>query len=514
MDSSKDKVEYGMEEFPPGRDQANQQPDDFGEQATGYEKLGIIGTIRTFKKATLICFLMTFAAATDGYQIGMNGNVVANAGFVDRFGTETNAAGKKILAASVLSAISAIQSVGQIIGMTTLPFLSARFGRKAAMYTLWLLLVFSVICETVARQWPVWFVAKLFSGIGVGSLQITSPVYVTEVAPIKIRGMLLLSYNFWFVVGAFMATVALQSMYATHPDNYLTPVYTQWAQIGIMGIIYLLVPESPYWCATRGKHEQGIKTLAKINGSVSGYNVEEQYEIMREKWYNIFRGVDGFRTLVSMWAITAQQFLGLKVFFTYTAYFFSIAGLQDPFQASVITSAIQIVAILVAVLLADRFGRRLICCGGLTTMFLTDVAVGILGFTKAKESSRQLAGGQFAGSAGWGYVGEMSSQRLRPYTAGFAAATSCVVGVVMDVLVPYMLNTNQWNWGLKTCWFYAGAGLPAVIVAWLIIPETAGRSAAELDELFERKIKPWRFHKTTTALQRAVTEDNTASSDQ
>jgi hypothetical protein len=89
------------------------------------------------------------------------------------------------------------------------------------MYTLWLLLVFSVICETVARQWPVWvgvwgvhllsfflppnpltrlqFVAKLFSGIGVGSLQITSPVYVTEVAPIKIRGMLLLSYNFWFV---------------------------------------------------------------------------------------------------------------------------------------------------------------------------------------------------------------------------------------------------------------------------------------------------------------------------
>lgn len=30
------------------------------------------------------------------------------------------------------------------------------------------------------------------------------------------------------------------------------------------------------------------------------------------------------------------------------------------------------------------------------------------------------------------------------------------------------------------------------------------RSAAELDELFERKIKPWRFHKTETATQRMV----------
>lgn len=28
------------------------------------------------------------------------------------------------------------------------------------------------------------------------------------------------------------------------------------------------------------------------------------------------------------------------------------------------------------------------------------------------------------------------------------------------------------------------------------------RSAAELDELFERKIKPYRFHKTVTAIQR------------
>ena len=30
------------------------------------------------------------------------------------------------------------------------------------------------------------------------------------------------------------------------------------------------------------------------------------------------------------------------------------------------------------------------------------------------------------------------------------------------------------------------------------------RSAAELDELFERKVRPWRFHKTKTATQRMV----------
>jgi hypothetical protein len=107
----------------------------------------------------------------------------------------------------------------------------------------------------------------------------------------------------------------------------------------------------------------------------------------------------------------------------------------------------------------------------------------------------------------------------------------------MSVVTPYMVNANDWNWGLKTGWFYAGVGLPFTIAIWFLIPETAGyvsvymsaavllllsslcvglltdssiwfslysRSSAELDELFERKVKPWRFHKTTTATQRSV----------
>ncbi|OJJ46470.1 hypothetical protein ASPZODRAFT_16229 [Penicilliopsis zonata CBS 506.65] len=60
---------------------------------------------------------------------------------------------------------------------------------------------------------------------------------------------------------------------------------------------------------------------------------------------------------------------------------------------------------------------------------------------------------------------------------------------------------------LKTGWFYAGVGLPFVVGMWLLIPETTGRSAAELDEFLEAKVKPWRFHKTITAVQRALEEE-------
>ncbi|KAJ4213215.1 hypothetical protein NW759_011059 [Fusarium solani] len=52
--------------------------------------------------------------------------------------------------------------------------------------------------------------------------------------------------------------------------------------------------------------------------------------------------------------------------------------------------------------------------------------------------------------------------------------------------------------GLKTGWFYADIGLPATVGMWLLIREAKGRSTTELDELFERKIKPRRFSKAET----------------
>lgn len=41
-----------------------------GQITTGYEDLGALETIKTFKLCTLVCFAMAFSAATDGYQVG------------------------------------------------------------------------------------------------------------------------------------------------------------------------------------------------------------------------------------------------------------------------------------------------------------------------------------------------------------------------------------------------------------------------------------------------------------
>ncbi|KAH7109312.1 putative MFS alpha-glucoside transporter [Dendryphion nanum] len=502
-----------------------------GQAITGYEELTPWKTVKQFKMATAICFAAAFSAATDGYQIGINASIIANKGFVKQFGTEKNANGSPALASPILSGWASIMSVGQIVGMVALSFWTVRFGRKIAMYTYWLVLVSSIIAETVARSWEGWLVGKFLAGVGVGCLQSTIPAYISECAPPRIRGGLLMLYSFWWTLGSFFAQVALNSLNMNNPHNYLNPLYSQWAQIGLMLIIYIIIPESPAWCVTAGKMERAKKALLYLNRGLENYDVDKQLEIIvlsieheralaieqrREKWYNIFRGTDGRRTVTSLWTNVSQQFIGLSLFGTFGTYFFQQAGLKNPFRIKVITSSIQIATVIVVVFVADRIGRRYIACCATTLSWLACIAIGVLGVVPRTNASTYVfilfaclwnVGLAANGATGWGFIGEISSQRLRPYTAGFGAAASCVVGVVMSFLVPYMTNVNKWNWSLKTAWFYVGVGAPFVAGMWYFIPETTGRSNAELDELFERGIKAWRFKETETATQRLLKDE-------
>ncbi|KAL2279875.1 hypothetical protein FJTKL_13044 [Diaporthe vaccinii] len=88
-----------------------------------------------------------------------------------------------------------MQSLGQLIGMLLLNPISDRIGRKVTLYVLWVLLAGSLLFETFARDWRDWTGAKVLAGVGVGAIQSTLPVYITEWSPADIRGAMVLVYS-------------------------------------------------------------------------------------------------------------------------------------------------------------------------------------------------------------------------------------------------------------------------------------------------------------------------------
>jgi SP family general alpha glucoside:H+ symporter-like MFS transporter len=155
-----------------------------------------------------------------------------------------------------------------------------RFGRKIAFYCIWLVLLCvstsglhcahpqCICCESFGRVWQVWLVAKLTSGYAVGSVQFLTGSYVTEIAPARVRGFLLLFYSVWYGLGQLFSTIALKVMSVRNPNDYLTVIYCEWAVLGVMGLVYAFIPESP--CkSTISRHPTEVQTGAPTTASMS-----------------------------------------------------------------------------------------------------------------------------------------------------------------------------------------------------------------------------------------------------
>ncbi|KAH8691383.1 hexose transporter [Talaromyces proteolyticus] len=493
------------------------------------DDLSIWQSVRQYKLLGAVAMAAAFSASLDGYQINLNGGVVSNKGFIRQMA----APGTKIIQGTYVSAWGGIQSAGQTVGQILLQYATEAFGRKIALYIIWLTLVVSVFIESFATRWDHWLVAKLFSGMGVGMLQSTMPLYLSEIAPTQLRGFFINAYSLWFVVGQLFASVALNRLNASSPYDFRTPIYTQWAMIGVIIIIFVFIPETPWWLVSKGKMESARKVLQKYNGNVQGYDVQEQISIMsntieeeryiaslnsEEGTWSVFRGRNLIRFIIAGWPKITQQFVGLSVFNTYATYFFQYAGSNNPFLVTLILSCVQLLSMFFTVTLTDRFGRRPLTVYPYGVTVLSVLCLGIIGcfdYTKPSTSSLLiffacLATFSTTGASaiGYAYAAEIPQQRLRAKTAAWSLACSNMIAIMFSFCTPIMINGPLTKWGVKTGFFFAATGSISVLIAWFILPEVTRRTPAEIDELFEKKVNLRKFKNHVTDVQIRASEEH------
>ncbi|KAH7339191.1 general substrate transporter [Pyrenochaeta sp. MPI-SDFR-AT-0127] len=486
------------------------------------DDLSIWQSVRRNKFLGLVAMSAAFSAALDGYQINLNGGIVANKGFIRQMASP----GTKVIKGKYISAWGGIQSAGQFVGQVLLQYATERYGRKIALYIIWIMFVASVLAESFATHWDHWLVAKLLSGMGVGMLQCTLPLYLSEISPTQLRGFFINAYTFWFVLGQLFASVALNRLHLIDPYNFRTPIYTQWAMIGVAGIIFVLLPESPWWLVSKGKLDKAKKVLNKYHGDLDDHEVQEQIDVMSatvaherlladqnkelDTWA-VFRGRNLLRFLISSWPKVVQQFVGLSVFNTYATYFFQYAGNKNPFLVTVILSSVQLLSMIITAVTTDKFGRRPLTVYPYAVTVASVLCLGIIGCFNYKTSATSsllvffacLATFSTTGASaiGYAYATEISQQRLRAKTAGWALAFSNLIAIMFSFCTPLMINGSLTKWGVKTGFFFAGTGTVAVIIAWFILPEVARRTPAEIDEMFEKKVNLRKFKNYVTDIQ-------------
>lgn len=90
-------------------------------------------------------------------------------------------------------------------------------------------------------------------------------------------------------------------------------------------------------------------------------------------------------------------------------------------------------------------------------------------------------------------ISEISATRLRERTIAIATAVQAGASIVTTIAMPYILNSNEANWGGKSGFLFGAISVVCLVWCYFRLPESRGRTYEELDILFQRRISAREF---------------------
>jgi len=364
-------------------------------------------------KAYLMCAFAAFGGIFFGYDSGYINGIMGMEYFIQEFGNGTTT-----IASSTKSLIVSILSIGTFLGaceysritqeaLTDLLVVVAgdladSVGRRTTI-----MLGCAIFCVGAALQCSSTVVKMLVggrfvAGLGVGFVSAIIILYMSEVAPRKVRGAIVSAYQFCITIGIMLANVVTYgTQNYTNSASYRIPVGIQFVWALILGIGLFLLPETPRYHVHRGELEKATHVLSRLRGQpeTSNYITEELAEIVANhdyemqavphtgyfsSWANCFRGSirkpnsNLRRTILGTSLQMMQQFTGVNFIFYYSTSFFQLLNLGiDAFLLSLITTLINVCSTPISFWTVERFGRRPLLIWGALGMVICQYIVAI-----------------------------------------------------------------------------------------------------------------------------------------
>ncbi|KAF6816801.1 maltose permease [Colletotrichum sojae] len=287
---------------------------------------------------------------------------------------------------------SQCRDIGLFVSAFATGFISDRIGRKKTIIVACILCVAGVIVQYFSKSIMQIFGGKIVACFGFGLGHSLGPVFVAELAPVKVRGTCLALVNTMIVIGQWLNSLAVFATDKTHSDSlaWRIPIITQIVPPGLLLLGLPFLAESPSWLVMQGRHEEAAQSFRRFNGpnfdvdtamTIMTVAVAKEQEISKESgtWLQCFRGSDGRRTLIICMVYISQQFIGVNFISGYLTYYFRLAGVQNPIGIAQAAFAVQLFGNMCSWPLIDRVGRRPMTFGGCFVMKGALLVIGGIG---------------------------------------------------------------------------------------------------------------------------------------
>jgi MFS transporter, SP family, galactose:H+ symporter len=377
--------------------------------------------------------------------------------------------------------------VGAFAGAMGSGEVAARWGQRRTL--LLASAMFLVVPPLIALTGDAWQIGALRAvlGLAVGTVSMVAPLYVAECVAAERRGALVSLFQLGVtagILGAYLIDYAF-----TASGDWRVMFACGAAPSLVLAAVLATLPESPRWLALRGKMDAARAVLVRLQGARA--NVAELREPDDEpgRWSDLFSPL--VRGVLAMAAglFLFQNLAGIDGILYYAPAIFLSVGIKAETGAILATvglGAVNLGATVVALLIVDRIGRRPLLIGGCLVMSASLLTVGLTLGGSSDDAALTLAGLTayilaFAISLGplpYVLMSEVFPLSVRARGMSLAAATSWVLNIVVAMTFLVMLD------GLgagPTFLFYAGVCAVALVFSWAMVPETRGRSLAEIE---------------------------------
>ena len=441
---------------------------------------------KTKADAKHFVYLATAISALGGMLFGYDVGVISGAILFIKKEFSLSPGLEEIVVSSVL--------LGSLLGAVAGGVLADRLGRRRLLIVTAIVFGLGAIGAALAPGTSWLITARIVAGAAIGVASFVAPLYISEIAPVAIRGELV-SIN----------QVALTSgIVLSYLIDYAFAPFQAWRWMFALAVIpaaafaigLLFIPNSPRWLAARGSADQARAVLKRIR-------VPEQVEselagilrtVAQQKgnWSELLSPLLRPAMIVGFGLAIAQQITGINTVIYYAPTIFKFAGLSSAsvaILASVGVGVVNVALTVVAMQLIDRVGRRpllLVSLAGMT------MSLAVLGLAFALP--------QLSGILGW-----LAVASLMVYVGSFAVGLGPVFWLVLSEIYPLGVRGRAMsvgtvaNWGANLIvamsfltltqvlgkagvfWLFGVVSSGAWLFAFFLVPETKGKTLEQIE---------------------------------
>ncbi|KAH7511961.1 sugar transport protein 14 [Ziziphus jujuba] len=335
------------------------------------------------------CIVAALGGSLFGYDLGVSGGVTSMDDFLKDFFPKVYRRKQKHLKETdyckydnqILTLFTSSLYFAGLVSTFAASYVTRNKGRKASIIVGSVSFFLGAVLNAAAKNIAMLIIGRIFLGIGIGFGNQAVPVYLSEMAPAKIRGAVNQLFQVTTCTGILVANLINYGTEKIHPWGWRLSLGLATIPATLMFIGGIYLPETPNSLVEQGRLEEGRAVLEKVRGTKK---VDAEFEdlldaskaarAVKHPFRNLLQRKNRPQLIVGALGIPAfQQLTGMNSILFYAPVIFQSLGFGSgaSLYSSIFTSGALLVGAFISMSFVDKFGRRkffleagteMICC--------------------------------------------------------------------------------------------------------------------------------------------------------